>query len=296
MGTRGSRRLYVVALITGLLFVIGVAAAQWLATGTGSGYAKAVDTVPLATVDVSGSTVGDLYPGGSGDLTLRIANPNPYPVTVTDVTGAGAITSDRGSCGSDHGVTFTDQTGLSLAVPAAGAATHVLAGTVAMAETSPAGCAGAGFVIPVSLSGVSGEGATVGDGGEVTYSAYYDGPEGTEGVGVCQAGTISSEDEIISPAITPTEEIYDGVDNDCDGQIDEGVEPPCDDGDPNTVDTWDSTTGSCTHTPVEVDADADGWTVSAGDCDDANASVHPGAPEVVGNGIDDDCDGIIDET
>lgn len=43
-----------------------------------------------------------------------------------------------------------------------------------------------------------------------------------------------------------------------------------------------------------ADADGDGWTVGAGDCDDANAAIYPGAPEVL-NGIDDDCDGEADE-
>lgn len=49
--------------------------------------------------------------------------------------------------------------------------------------------------------------------------------------------------------------------------------------DPNT---------SCT------DADNDGSCVESGDCDDADPSVHPGAAEVCDDGIDNDCDGLVD--
>jgi len=38
-----------------------------------------------------------------------------------------------------------------------------------------------------------------------------------------------------------------------------------------------------------------GYVLQGGDCNDNNASIHPGAAEVCGNGTDDDCDGAVNE-
>lgn len=43
------------------------------------------------------------------------------------------------------------------------------------------------------------------------------------------------------------------------------------------------------------DVDGDGWSQCGGDCDDESARINPGEPERLANGIDDDCDGEIDE-
>jgi hypothetical protein len=44
-----------------------------------------------------------------------------------------------------------------------------------------------------------------------------------------------------------------------------------------------------------LDLDGDGYSICGGDCNDENAAVHPGATEVC-NGVDDNCDGTVDET
>ncbi|MFH1463880.1 MAG: MopE-related protein [Pseudomonadota bacterium] len=45
--------------------------------------------------------------------------------------------------------------------------------------------------------------------------------------------------------------------------------------------------------PQVVDDDGDGWPLED-DCDDAEPNIHPGSVEVC-NGVDDDCDGLIDD-
>ena len=45
-----------------------------------------------------------------------------------------------------------------------------------------------------------------------------------------------------------------------------------------------------------VDHDGDGYSMAQGDCDDTNPAVHPGAIEICGDGLDNDCDGVADRT
>jgi hypothetical protein len=155
--TTGRRRRKILVVAAAILVVVvGVAYAAWTAGGSGSGYAKATTAQALSTVYVSASTSATLYPGATGDLQLRIDNPNPYPVRVTSVSGTGTITSDKGpACDASTGVVFADQTGLTLDVPASSASTFTLAGAVSMSNASDNSCQGAVFSVPVSLSGTS---------------------------------------------------------------------------------------------------------------------------------------------
>ena len=43
-----------------------------------------------------------------------------------------------------------------------------------------------------------------------------------------------------------------------------------------------------------TDGDGDGWSVEAGDCNDADENIHPDAAETVGDSVDSDCDGDPD--
>ena len=82
-------------------------------------------------------------------------------------------------------------------------------------------------------------------------------------------------------------ELCDGVDNDCDGVVD--------DDDAEDAAIWYADGDGDGYGDVSTTADACmqpvGYVATSGDCDDGDASVHPGASEVAGDGIDQDCDG-----
>ncbi len=83
-------------------------------------------------------------------------------------------------------------------------------------------------------------------------------------------------------------ELCDGLDNDCDGDIDEDIEVVTfyRDADGDGYGTTEDTTDSC--------AQPDGYILQAGDCDDTNPDINPGATEVC-DGVDNDCDGNADD-
>jgi hypothetical protein len=161
MRKRFINRKLAVAVIAVAFAGVGLVYAAWTTNGTGSAYAKAGTAAAISTVDVSASTAATLYPGVSGDVLIKLDNPNPYPVTVTAITGNGTIAADAGHSGcTTTGVTFTNQTGLSLSVPAKsggvdGTLQSTLTGAASMSNASLNACQGATFTIPVTLSGTS---------------------------------------------------------------------------------------------------------------------------------------------
>jgi len=82
------------------------------------------------------------------------------------------------------------------------------------------------------------------------------------------------------------EDCNDGIDNNCDGQIDEGAR-----------DWYRDADGDGYGDPANVASDCTapaGYVANADDCDDTRAAVHPGANGPCNDGRDNDCEGIVD--
>ena len=98
-------------------------------------------------------------------------------------------------------------------------------------------------------------------------------------------------DDAVATTSPAAPETCNGVDDDCDGAVDEAGAGGCQvhyvDGDEDGFGAAGS--GLCLCGP-----DASHTVTQGGDCNDVDPAVHGGAPELC-NGIDDDCDGAIDE-
>lgn len=104
-------------------------------------------------------------------------------------------------------------------------------------------------------------------------------------------GTIACEDcdDTDATAYPGNTEVCDGVDNDCEGTVDEGATDALTwyaDSDGDGYGDPSISTSACDE-PSDYVADST-------DCDDGDLGINPGAAEVC-NGADDDCDGSTDE-
>jgi hypothetical protein len=160
-------------------WVVGVASAS-------SGQARSASTSDLIiSAAASPAPNSLLYPGATGDVVVRIANPNPYPVTITAVqlpsnttyaagyTTSALATSEPGCLASTpSAVTWNFATPVSgsshtlttpLTVAASGAPNNPLTVTftndATMGASAPAACANAYLSMP-SFTGITASGGS----------------------------------------------------------------------------------------------------------------------------------------
>ncbi len=101
---------------------------------------------------------------------------------------------------------------------------------------------------------------------------------------VLEGGDCDDTDAAVHPG---AEEVCDAQDNDCNGEVDEGLD----------MATWyldaDGDGFGNDEIQVEMCGALPGFAAQGGDCDDLNPAAYPGAEEVC-DGADNDCDGVSD--
>ncbi|HJL20352.1 MAG TPA: putative metal-binding motif-containing protein [Sandaracinaceae bacterium LLY-WYZ-13_1] len=138
----------------------------------------------------------------------------------------------------------------------------------------PDGCTVTRYYLDEDMDGVGGDTAI--DSCEATPPSGY----------AAETNDCDDADNTIHPG---ADESCNGVDDDCDGTLDEGLMPRS----TYYLDSDEDGSGDSS-TSTEACAAPDGYVEAAGDCAPADSTVYPGADEIC-NSADDDCDDVIDE-
>ena len=144
-----------------MLVVLLLCALMMVGFGTGSAYAfftsstagvGSGSTAALQSVSVVGFQDGDavttpLQPGTTGDVILRIYNPNSFNVSLVSVS-PGAISDGNSGCDASN-ITFNTPTNLPMTV-VPGTALYHLTGAATLSANAPNACQSAAFNIPLA--------------------------------------------------------------------------------------------------------------------------------------------------
>jgi len=127
---------------------------------------------------------------------------------------------------------------------------------------------------------ILGSGSASGCNGLVNVSGMCSGTT----YGVTQGGDCNDNNPSVRPGLA---EICNGVDDNCNGQIDEGLQITYyADNDGDGFGNPNISTTTCSNPP-------NGYVTNNSDCNDNNSQINPGQSEVCNN-IDDDCNGVVD--
>ncbi|WP_052720983.1 hypothetical protein [Actinoplanes rectilineatus] len=150
-----------VAVVTAAVVAVGgagAAFAAWLLQGEGSASAASGQAAELVVTPNTTSTTA-LVPGGTADVKFEVANPNTFPVAVTDITFSD-FSSNKAGCGAGD-IAFVDAAlpagATDLVVPAKtaggnGTKTIEYAGSLRMLPNAADECQGAVFSFKVALA------------------------------------------------------------------------------------------------------------------------------------------------
>ncbi len=152
---RRSRLSVVIGAVAALLVGLGggTAYAYLTSQGGGSGTARVGSTQSVTVLQATGTVTNELSPGSSGDLLLRLDNPNPSAVTITSLSGNGTVVASGGigPC-VITGVSVPTQSGLRIDVPPGNTVSVTVPKGVSMGQVSDNGCQGATVHVPVSIT------------------------------------------------------------------------------------------------------------------------------------------------